>query len=399
MKTNKILIVGLVISMILGLGITSSYAYGGNGQGYGGGQGGGQGFGKTLTTEQKAEIQSMNQEERQDYMQKLKSEKGFTGGQGQGKSDKHEGHNEDISTVIADIEPSDLSDFEAERLTYQYSEEMVARDAYNYLYELYGIQTFKNIALSEAQHMEAVKILLDRYGLDAPNGYGELQDEFDNLKAEGEKGLKEALEVGAKIEMLDIDDIVKTIKSTDNDDIKAIFTNIGGASYNHLRGFLNALSNNGYETDLDYSDYLSEEDLAVKGGGLKVKLALKLEAEGVELPNIASSNYIKEKCAKEEVEMQKGQNISSQVQNQNKFNYNSTLKNQYKTKYSTAISKMSKEKLNTLIEKIDILSDKVNNGNYLVATKQKYNSILLGLRELAVDSLNENQINIDTLFE
>jgi hypothetical protein len=32
--------------------------------------------------------------------------------------------------------------------------------------------------------------------------------------------------VGVKIEILDIDDITKTIKSTDNDDIKIVFTNI-----------------------------------------------------------------------------------------------------------------------------------------------------------------------------
>jgi hypothetical protein len=34
-------------------------------------------------------------------------------------------------------EPQDLSDYEAERLAYQYSEEMVARDAYAYFYALY----------------------------------------------------------------------------------------------------------------------------------------------------------------------------------------------------------------------------------------------------------------------
>ena len=30
-----------------------------------------------------------------------------------------------------------ISDYEAERLSYQYSEEMVARDAYNHMYSLY----------------------------------------------------------------------------------------------------------------------------------------------------------------------------------------------------------------------------------------------------------------------
>jgi len=32
--------------------------------------------------------------------------------------------------------------------------------------------------------MKAVKVLLDRYSLPTPTTYGELQDEFDTLKAE-----------------------------------------------------------------------------------------------------------------------------------------------------------------------------------------------------------------------
>jgi len=41
--------------------------------------------------------------------------------------------------------------------------------------------------------------------------------------------------------------------------------NIGGASYNHMRGFVNGLANNGYTTDIDYSDYLTSEDIKTKG--------------------------------------------------------------------------------------------------------------------------------------
>jgi hypothetical protein len=39
--------------------------------------------------------------------------------------------------MITDIPLSDLTDKEKIILSYGYSEEMVARDAYNYLYELY----------------------------------------------------------------------------------------------------------------------------------------------------------------------------------------------------------------------------------------------------------------------
>jgi hypothetical protein len=160
-----------------------------------------------------------------------------------------------------------------------------------------------------------------------------------------------------------------------------------------MRWFLNTLSNNWFKTDIDYSNYLNQEDLAVKGGWLKVKLAEKLEAEWVEIPEVASSSYIKEKCDKEQSNKNKTQ------QWKNKSNQNSVLKNQYKAKYGNVISKMSDDKLNILIEKIDLLSEKVNAWNYSQVTKQKYNSILSALRELAVENLWENEINIDNLFE
>ncbi|NDK19562.1 DUF2202 domain-containing protein [Candidatus Gracilibacteria bacterium] len=192
------------------------------------------------------------------------------------------------SELLVSIPTSPLSDAEKLALSYGYSEEMVARDAYNYFYSLYGIETFQKIAASEQQHMDAVKTLLDRYSLPIPTGYGTLESTFNALKAEGEKGAKEALEVGLKIEMLDIDDIANTIKNTDNDDLKAVFLNIGGASYNHLRGFSQALSNNGYTQTVDISKYLSSAEISSRGP-LQYKFADKLTKEGVKLPEISTS--------------------------------------------------------------------------------------------------------------
>lgn len=176
-----------------------------------------------------------------------------------------------------------LSSQEKLDLAYQYSEEMVARDLYNYFYTLYKAPQFQNVAKSESQHMTAVKNLLERYDLDTPTGYGELQDEFDALKAEGAKGLQKALEVGIKVEMLDIQDIKDTIKTTDNDDIKLVFTNIGGESYNHMRGFVMGLKNNNLTTDIDYSAYLSDTEVA-PWVQLQEKLRKELTAEGITLP-------------------------------------------------------------------------------------------------------------------
>lgn len=304
-----------------------------------------------------------------------------------------------------------LSEAEEEMLYYGYSEELLAHDMYMYFYELYGVQTFQNIANSELEHMTAVKTLLERYELEIPTDYGILTDTFDALKTQGEESLQKALEVGVKIELLDIDDIAETIRTTDNDDFKIMFTNIGGASFNHLRWFLKALDNNGLVTELDYSLYLSEDDLATKWGSLKSKMAEMLEAEGEVLPAQASSATIKENCDTEQLESNtwnanwKGNQSQStgNVQNKNNQNsYNALLQAEYKTtyesKYWDLISNMDDETLRTLITKIDEVIAEVKNEKYSVTIKQKYNAMLYALRQIAEENRDEENI-IEALFQ
>lgn len=258
-----------------------------------------------------------------------------------------------------------LSEQEKLDLAYQYSEEMVARDAYNYFYSLYGIQTFANIASSEQEHMDAVKVLLDRYSLPLPTWYGELQDEFNTLKAEWEISAQKALEAGLKIEMLDIEDIADTIKSTDNDDIKIVFTNIWGASYNHLRGFAKWLENAWYTTEIDFSKYLSQEQVDSKWT-LKYLLAEKLANVWVSLPSQASSSNIKANCEKEEANQKARENYKKQIWN----------------KYGNSLKKMSEEKLQTIDSKLDDSIEKVENNTWMTdKIKEKTLNVYYALKD------------------
>lgn len=258
--------------------------------------------------------------------------------------------------MIKDIAPSELSEQEKLDLAYQYSEEKVAYDAYNYFYSLYEVQNFKNIAESEAEHMAAVKVLLDRYSLATPTTYGELQSTFDTLKVEWEKSLQSALEVGLKIEMLDINDIVDTIKTTDNDDLKIVFTNIWWASYNHMRWFLQWLSNAWLSTSIDYSSYLTTADLDKKWT-LKTKLAEKLANEWVIVPVQASAKNIQANCDKEEKNMQEVE--------KNKY--------QIDKKYGNLLKKLQNEKLQTLDKKVDAGIEKIKNSSQMSEVKKEQN--------------------------
>lgn len=199
----------------------------------------------------------------------------------------------DTKTMLANIEKQDLSEKEKERLLYQYSEEMLARDIYNYFYSIYNIETFKNIANSENQHMNAVKTIIERYNLEIPTNYWDLQDEFEILKTEWKKWLKQALEVWVKIEILDIEDIIKTMKETDNNDIKLVFANIGWASYNHLKWFLNSLKINWFTTKIDYSAYIDQNYLYKRWPELKNNFVEKLKSEWINIHDQLKLNPIK----------------------------------------------------------------------------------------------------------
>ena len=79
-----------------------------------------------------------------------------------------------------------------------------------------------------------------------------------------------------------------------NDDLKAVFLNIGGASYNHLRGFSNGLKNNNFTSTVDFSKYLSQEEVNTKWS-LKNKLLENLEWQWIVFSETIKANL--ENCA------------------------------------------------------------------------------------------------------
>ena len=151
------------------------------------------------------------------------------------------------ATATAEAEGSvaaSLSPEEVEGILYMREEEKLARDVYLTLYEMYGLQIFRNIAESEQRHMDAVLSLIEKYGLEDPavDEVGvftnpELQELYNQLIERASQGVVEAVLVGALIEEKDIIDINKLIEQTDNPDIIRVFTNLVNGSANHLKAF------------------------------------------------------------------------------------------------------------------------------------------------------------------
>lgn len=143
----------------------------------------------------------------------------------------------DKVTMTADIE---------EGLVFMREEEKLARDIYAAFAARYSTRVFANITRSEQRHMDAIKMLMDRYSIADPvgtNGAGvftnsELQDLYDELLAKGSVSLQEAFAVGKLIEEVDIADLDERMEGLDEgSDIALVYTQLRRASENHLRAF------------------------------------------------------------------------------------------------------------------------------------------------------------------
>ena len=130
-------------------------------------------------------------------------------------------------------------------------QEKFARDVYLANYDRWGFPVFQNIAGSEQNNMDSVFSVLDAYGIADPaenHGAGEFSNPefrslYDQLLAQGQLSLADALRVGATIEELDIVDLNERMAQTDNETIVQIFSNLVAGSENHLRAFVSNLEN------------------------------------------------------------------------------------------------------------------------------------------------------------
>ena len=151
---------------------------------------------------------------------------------------------------VADFPKQDVSFEESKELLYMREEEKMAHDFYSLMYEKWGLRPFGNIKEAEARHMQAVKTLLDRYGISDPvttSEYGIFSSEkirslYDNFLRQGNISAKDALLAAAELEEVDIIDLKKGIKESDNDDIRFVYNNLVRGSENHLRAFVRNLS-------------------------------------------------------------------------------------------------------------------------------------------------------------
>lgn len=142
----------------------------------------------------------------------------------------------------------ELNDAEIESILFMREEEKLARDVYLTLYDQFSLRVFNFIPRSEQIHMNALKVLIDRYELTDPvvnDVRGEFQNEdlqklYTDLVEQGSVSEIEALKVGALIEEIDILDLDHGLTEVieDNLDMTRIYTNLRRGSTFHLKAFV-----------------------------------------------------------------------------------------------------------------------------------------------------------------
>jgi hypothetical protein len=153
---------------------------------------------------------------------------------------------DNLAEQIAAYPKEDIQTVAIEGLLYMREEEKVARDVYIALGNKWNLRVFKNISRSEQRHMDALLVLIERYGLTDPIGENkegifantELQAMYDDLIAKGSLSIKDALQAGVLIEETDIKDLDEQLSTlSEESDIAFVYRNLKRGSENHLASF------------------------------------------------------------------------------------------------------------------------------------------------------------------
>lgn len=153
-----------------------------------------------------------------------------------------DGLSKNLVSTTGEISPEEI-----EGLIYMRQEEKIARDVYSVLGETWNSNVFIKIMSAEQKHMDAVKTLLTRYGIEDPITSDEVgffdnpdfQQMFNDFIQQGQQSLTEAYLVGKTIEEQDIAALENQLLFVDNPDIVNVYSNLKSASEKHLIVFIN----------------------------------------------------------------------------------------------------------------------------------------------------------------
>jgi len=177
------------------------------------------------------------------------------------------------SAVVAAV--AITPDSEADGIAFMAEEEKLARDVYLTLGDMWNVPIFTNIAGAEQMHMDAVLDLAAARSLTDPVGDNpvgvfndaELQALYDDLVASGAESYEAALDVGALVEEVDIEDLIAYLDGPVPPDVAAVYERLLSGSENHLRAFVGSLEAAGIDRAPSVLDQATYDRILAESSG------------------------------------------------------------------------------------------------------------------------------------
>jgi hypothetical protein len=165
-----------------------------------------------------------------------------------------------LASALDEMAMGELSEAEVEGILYMREAEKLARDVCFVLGKEWDVPTLGEIGEREDTHTEAVRTVIDRYGLWDPLSVTsagdyvneELQELYHKLVARGSPSLAEALKVGVTIQEISILDLREYRAETDDADVQLVYENLLRGARNHLRVFAVLLRQQGETVERSY---------------------------------------------------------------------------------------------------------------------------------------------------
>lgn len=147
--------------------------------------------------------------------------------------------------ALADVATGTLTDDQKAALAAMADEEKLAHDLYVALADALDAPKFDRIAAAETQHLEQVRLVLDRYEIADPTAglaagafeTDSFQDLYDTQLAAGSVSLDAALAAAVLIETTDIADLTAAGVGVNAPDVLQVYSNLLAGSQRHLVAF------------------------------------------------------------------------------------------------------------------------------------------------------------------
>ncbi len=140
----------------------------------------------------------------------------------------------------------ELTDAQKALLAENAETEKMSHDLYVAFFDAHGDYRFERVAQAETQHLEALRMLMDRYDVTDPTvgldegefASDEIQADYDAYLEQGAESLEAALEVAADYERADIAGLEEFADDvTDAADVDQVLGHLADGSRMHLEAF------------------------------------------------------------------------------------------------------------------------------------------------------------------